>query len=102
MDCPTDDALEIITGLGATGASFIVVYEPGAVVPGNPLVPTVQLASKGADADLIISDSMEAGAVAEKLLELILEVQQGKRVPVAQRLGNVAFQITRGYEGISL
>jgi altronate dehydratase len=102
MDCPTDDDLEIVTGLAATGAQLILVFEPDLPLPSNPLVPTVQLASRQQEADLVISDSLPAPRIAEDLLRLIFELRSGKRTPVAQSSGNIAFQITRGYEGISL
>lgn len=102
MECPTDDDLEIITGLGATGAEMIVVFCPAAALPGNPMVPTLQIATRGADADLLIDAGASPGELTETILRLILEVRSGRQKVAAQRLGNTAFQITRGREGISL
>ena len=102
MECPTDDDLEIVTGLAATGAQLIIVFEPGTVLPGNPLVPMLQVAREGSDFDFLGPASLEPDEIAEQLLELMVEVRSGKRIPAAQRVSNVAFQITRGYEGISL
>jgi altronate dehydratase len=102
MECPTDDSLEIITGIAATGVQVIIIFEPQAVLPANPIVPTISISTHQNGADLIIDDSFAANVLAEKLLRLILDVRQDRRTLVAQKSGNVAFQITRGYEGISL
>jgi altronate dehydratase len=102
MECPTDDDLEIVTGLATTGAQMIVAFEPSHPLPANPLVPTLQLSTLAPDADLKISESTPPPLAAQTLLNLILEVRSGQRIPAANRSGNTAFQITRGYEGISL
>ena len=99
MDCPTDDDLEIVTGLGATGVQMLVVYVPDVVLPGNPVVPTIQV---GAKLDLELRDTESAAEIAEGLFALMRQVKEGKRRLVAERVGNIGFQITRGYEGISL
>jgi altronate dehydratase len=102
MECPTNDDLEIITGLAATGAQMILAFEPTHPLPANPLVPTLQISIGAHDADLKISDSTPAPLLAETLLHLILEVRSARRTPAANNSSNTAFQINRGYEGISL
>jgi altronate dehydratase len=101
METPTDEDVEIVTGLGATGAVIIAVYGGDSVLPGNPMVPTIRV-GRGAEVDLKVDEKDSAEAIAESLLQLISEVRNGRRRVSADRLGNVAFQITRGYEGISL
>jgi altronate dehydratase len=99
MECPTDDDLEIVTGLGATGVQMLVVYVPGVVLPGNPVAPTIQM---GAKLDLEFKDTESAAEVAERLFALMRKVKVGERSLASERVGNIGFQITRGYEGISL
>ena len=101
METPTDDGVEIVTGLGATGAEIIVVYVEKLVLPGNPMIPTLRVGG-GAEVDLKVDKKDSAEVIAERLLQLISEVRDGRLRVSADRLGNVAFQITRGYEGISL
>lgn len=101
METPTDDDVEIVTGLGATGAEIIIVYVADSAMPGNPMVPTIRV-GRGAEVDLKVEEKDSAEAISERLLQLISEVRNGRRSVSADRLGNVAFQITRGYEGISL
>ena len=101
METPTEDDLEILTGLGATGVEMMVVYVRDAIVPGNPLVPTIRVGELG-DVDLVVKETDAAEAIAEQLMRLMGEVRQGEKVPRADGTRNIGFQITRGYEGISL
>jgi altronate dehydratase len=101
MGVPTDDDLEILTGLGATGVEIIVVYVRDAMVPGNPLVPTIRVGEDG-EIDLVARASDSAEAIAEGLLRLIQGLRHGDKLTTADETRNVGFQITRGYEGISL
>jgi altronate dehydratase len=105
MDSPTDDLLEITTGLGATGVQAIVIFAPGNLLPGNPLVPTIQIASengKTTEADIIASEKESPAQLAAEILETLRNIRSGAYIPRSQALENVAFQITRGMEGISL
>jgi altronate dehydratase len=106
MACPTDDFIEIITGLGATGVQMIVAYENDRLLPGNPLIPMVQVQSERgkttADVDLILREHESAESNVEKISNLVQAVARASSLPQAWKLGNTAFQITRGYEGISL
>ncbi len=102
MECPTDDDLEIVTGLAATGMQMILAFQLRGPVPGNPLVPTIQVGAGTGDSDVVMDRSTSPGDLAEELLRKILDVRSGKGAPAANAAGNVAFQITRGYEGISL
>jgi altronate dehydratase len=101
METPTNDPVEILTGLGATGAEMIIAYLGDSISPGNPMVPTVRLGRAG-EVDLEIQDTDPAEMIVDELLQLISEVRSETRRVTADRLGNVAFQITRGFEGISL
>jgi altronate dehydratase len=103
MEAPTDDLLEITTGLGATGVQMLAVFANAAHFPGNPLVPTLQLSSASASgADILISPRMRAEDIARRILECIRECGTGSRIPKSRASQNFAFQITRGFEGISL
>jgi altronate dehydratase len=107
MECPTDDLVETITGLAATGAQVIAVWENRNLVPSNPLVPTIQIARRGlmprhleGDVDLLLDRNPEK--LESSLVKLLQEALAGKLTPRNRMLGNSAFQITRGYTGISL
>jgi altronate dehydratase len=103
MFCPTPDAAEIVTGVGSTGVRWIIGYRDDALLLGNPIVPTLQLTSReNNDADLFVSPELNPAAIANNILGLISEIQQEKKAPRSRELKNIAFQITRGYTGISL
>ncbi|HVK57349.1 MAG TPA: UxaA family hydrolase [Candidatus Kapabacteria bacterium] len=101
MDSPTDDDLECVTGLGASGVELIVTYSPDLVVPGNPLIPTMRIGHSN-EVDLLIQPEAPAKEIATELLQFILELRKGNKSLVAERNQDIGFQITRGTEGISL
>jgi altronate dehydratase len=104
MNCPTSDTVEVITGLGATGARLILIYSDKQLVPGNPLVPTLQATAQakwGKDVDYVV-ENHTTEEISEDLIKLMADTLNKKRTPRSFELGNTAFQITRGYTGISL
>jgi len=103
MFCPTEDAVEIVTGLGATGVRWIIGYEENSLLAGNPLVPTIQVSNKERkDVDLVANEDDEPRSIAENLLKLMIDIKTGKNLPSSEMLENTGFQITRGWTGISL
>jgi altronate dehydratase len=107
MECPTEDLVETLSGLGATGARLLLAWENRNLVPANPLVPTLQLARLGqlpkhleGDVDYLFAPGRDN--IGAELLELVEKVLAGEIVPRGRVLGNTAFQITRGHTGISL
>jgi altronate dehydratase len=109
MQTPTNDLVEIITGLAATGAELVVVFASEWLVPSNPLVPTLQVAPRerlrselANDIDVVFSEREETAAVADRILRAAAEIRSRRKVARSATLGNTAFQITRGYTGISL
>lgn len=109
METPTDDLVETITGLAATGAQLIVVFTSNWLVSGNPLVPTIQIANRDrlprglhSDVDLLFSMEDQPHDVAARLWLLTSQLRGGQKTPRNMELSNTAFQITRGLTGISL
>jgi hypothetical protein len=109
METPTDDLVEALTGLPASGAQLLIAYDSRTLVPSNPLVPTLQIAgirelptSLSTDVDLVVEENQSPETVVKRLLQLIIQVRSGERLPKSQALQNFGFQITRGYTGISL
>jgi altronate dehydratase len=101
MQTPTSDVIEILTGLGATGAEIIILFSLHAALPGNAMIPTIRVGAAG-EVDVQIHENDSAEWIVDQMLRVISEVRTGARRVTADRLGDVAFQITRGYEGISL
>jgi altronate dehydratase len=102
MRTPTPDLLEMNTGLAATGVQMIVVFSSNGPVPGNPLVPSCQAGQKASDLDLVYSPKMSPPDLARRILTFAADLRLGRVRSRSAQVGNVAFQITRGYTGISL
>ncbi|HEX7860761.1 MAG TPA: UxaA family hydrolase [Verrucomicrobiae bacterium] len=101
MRCPTDDDLEIITGLCGTGIQVAVLFVSGTMVAGNPMVPTIRVGF-GGEVDATVKEEDSAESIFEAILKVLERVLLEKQKTAAERVGDLGFQITRGYEGISL
>ncbi len=105
MDTPTRHAAETITGLCATGVEVIVAHVGARPLQAHPMVPIVQITSglELADVDRVlrVTDS-EPTAVADDLLDLVLEVASRRYTPKLSGQGYTDFQVTRGLTGISM
>ncbi|MFO1466015.1 MAG: UxaA family hydrolase [Steroidobacteraceae bacterium] len=109
MATPSQHDVEVLTGLGATGASAILLIVEDGARQANPLVPTVQVgvadtAGKMAtsDLDLLIEPDADAGHTRDRLLGLMLAAARDEYHPRAAARGLQNFQLTRGYLGVSL
>ena len=103
MQSPTQDWLEQVTGLGATGADIMLAYVDNHPQQNHPFIPFIQVvadaevyARYAADLDACIQGEGQL----EQLMELLGATLQGH----AARQGSLAsgFQITRGLLGVSL
>ena len=107
MEAATGHGVELLTGLGATGAEILLAWVGREPLPGHVMVPTLQVSdaesmagNRGQDLDLVLTGPPESWE--EKLSSLVLELASGRYTPVLQGQGNVDFQITRGPLGVSL
>ena len=107
MEAATDHGVEILTGLGATGAEILLAWVGREPLPGHVMVPTLQVSdaesmagNRGQDLDLMLTGPPESWE--ERLSALVLDLASGRCTPVLQEQGNVDFQITRGPLGVSL
>jgi hypothetical protein len=101
MRIPTDDDLEILSGLCATGVRVAVVFVSGTMLQGNPMVPVIRVGFEG-DVDVKLKEADSAEQICDAVLRCIRDVAVRKAETRAERLGDLGFQITRGLEGISL
>ena len=107
MDTSTDHWVEILTGLGATGAEILLAWVSDEPVQGHVMLPTLQIGNSGnvsgnwtKDLDLLLDSESESGT--DQILSLILDLASGRYTPILYAQGNVDFQITRGPLGVSL
>ena len=106
MDAPTEDWVETITGLGATGVDIIVGCLTHEVEQGHPLLPVLRVTSETeairmfeADIDLWLEG--DAGDWGEQLLGLIVATASRRYQPKVSAQRNTDFQLTRGLLGTS-
>ena len=107
METATDHGVELLTGLGATGAEILLAWVGQEPLPAHVMVPTLQVSDAGSmagdrsqDLDLVLTGPPERWE--ERLSALVMDLASGRYVPVLQDQGNVDFQITRGPLGVSL
>lgn len=107
MEAATDHGVELLTGLGATGAEILLTWVGQEPLPGHVMVPTLQVSDAGSiaggrsrDLDLVLEGPSQSWP--ERLSALVLDLASGRYDPVLQDQGNVDFQITRGPLGVSL
>ena len=97
MAVPTSHVQETLAGLGATGVDAILVVSERAAIDGHPFIPVVHAAlSARSDIDISIEDGTHV------LLQRIRAAAAGEYVPLCDRYGLVDFQMSRGWQGISL
>ncbi len=104
MDTQTGQAVETLTGLGATGVDLVIAHLADTPIQSHPMIPVLQISSHlptidiyGSDLDL--ADNMIS---LKQLLILIREVASRQYIPKLHGYGNTDFQVTRGLLGISL
>jgi altronate dehydratase len=97
-----DHLIESLTGMGSSGANLFLVHEGAVPAQGHPFVPTVQIASNAANStsDQCLGD-VPAHERAASILAALSRAWTGQQRPKAQAAGNVDFQVSRGWFGVS-
>lgn len=107
MAMPTDHPVEALTGLGAGGVDVILAYVGSHPIQGHPLTPVLQIAAAtdcpaDAAADLDVVLAGDELAWPDEILARIAALAAHEYATRGFRQGNIDFQITRGWLGISL
>jgi altronate dehydratase len=102
----TEDWVENLTGIGASGAHLFVGVASGQARPGHPLVPLIQVAEPAERARIPAEDldgflSGDPAADAAMLAALCAAVASGTRTVRSMSGGPADFQLTRGLLGVS-
>lgn len=109
--CTPGNDVESTTGLAGSGANLIVFTTGLGTPTGNPVAPTVKMASNSAlaermhdlidiDAGTVITGQDTIRSKGEALLDLLIDVASGRRLTCAERLGQDDFIPWR--RGVSL
>ncbi|SDX88442.1 UxaA family hydrolase [Paenibacillus sp. CF384] len=107
METPTTHWVETVTGLVATGVEIVIALIGNRPMQTHPFVPMLQITSEQAvlqkhqqDVDLVLSGSPAEWA--NQILELSKQVLEHTYSPRLYKQGNIDFQLTRGFLGVSL
>lgn len=106
MAAQSENWIERLTGLGATGVEVILAVVDGRPMPVHPFIPVLQVAEavdSGAvytnEFDAVLEDSSTDWTT--RLLDLVISVLSREHPTRTSGTGNIGFQITRGPLGIS-
>jgi altronate dehydratase len=117
MQTPTENAAEVLTGLGGTGVEIMLAHIDRTPLQSHPMIPLLQMSSDahvcerfGADLDLsLCADANDhcgadsgAESIEKALISRIGETASRRYVPKLYAQGHSQFQLTRGLLGVSL
>ena len=111
METPTENPVETLTGLGATGVDLMLCHIGRTPLQGHPMLPLVQVSASPAVAERYASDldgvfpsggDGGGGAVVSALAALVADVASCRYRPLLWSRGVTEFQLTRGRLGLSL
>lgn len=107
METPTTHWVETITGLVATGVELVIALIGNRPMQTHPFVPVLQVTADPAvlqkhqqDVDLVLSGNRAEWA--NQILDLSKQVMEHAYTPRLHKQGNIDFQLTRGFLGVSL
>jgi altronate dehydratase len=107
METPTEHWVETVTGLAATGVELIIALVHRHPMQTHPFVPMLQVASDPSmqqtytnDLDLLLTGNPDAWT--DQILERCKQIIEHSYTPRLYQQGNVDFQLTRGFLGVSL
>lgn len=102
METPTDQPMETLTGLGATGVDLALAHIVGAPLQSHVMVPLIQVSTDSAT-QTNYGDDLDVGtADVDDMLAFIVAVASRRYAPKLHGKGNTDFQLTRGLLGISM
>ncbi|OAS23483.1 UxaA family hydrolase [Paenibacillus oryzisoli] len=107
METPTTHGVETITGLAATGVELIIALIGDRPMQTHPFVPMLQITSEQdvlrnyqQDVDLVLAGNPSLWG--NHILERSKQILEHTYVPRLYLQGNIDFQMTRGFLGVSL
>jgi hypothetical protein len=101
METTSSHWVEILTGLGATGAELILAYVSQDSCQGHVFVPVLQFSESSLpELDLVLSGFVPDWT--QQLLAAVAKTAAGSYIPRALRTGNTDSQIPRGPWGFSV
>ena len=102
MATPTEHAVEILTGLAATGVDLILAGVHGHPLQVHPMVPVIQISSHEMPHMDLAGLSTNTSGLPTRVLDKVLDVASRRYTPMLVAQGYHDFQMTRGLLGVSL
>ena len=109
METPTENAAEVLTGLGGTGVEIMLAHIARAPLQSHPMIPLLQVSSDAqicerfaADLDVSLSREMTIPLIEDSIASRIAATASRNYVPKLYSQGYSQFQLTRGLLGLSL
>ena len=109
MEAPSNNPVEIMTGLGGTGVEIILVHVGDCPIPSHPMIPVLQISTMdkvigryGNDLDLVPDSTSTSRDQRQVISRCLAETASGRYRPVAVDRGFISFQLTRGLLGLSM
>ena len=109
MEAPSSNPVEIVTGLGGTGAEIVLAHVGDCPLPSHPMIPVLQISAAERviaryrdDLDLVLDPTLTHHDQRDAILRCLMETASGKYRPVAADRGFTSFQLTRGLFGLSM
>ena len=109
MESPTDNPVETLTGLGATGVELMLCHVGRNPLQGHPMLPLVQVTAdsavaqrNGSDLDRILMPERDPAELVIELAALVADVASCRYRPKLWSRGVTEFQLTRGRLGLSM
>ncbi len=109
MQAPTQNTVEVLTGLGGTGVEIMLAHIARAPLQSHPMIPLLQVSGDAdirdrleVDLDLCLPTGASTESVEKSLVSLIGETASRHYVPKLYGQGHNHFQLTRGLLGLSL
>ncbi len=99
MATPTEHAVEILTGLAATGVDLILAGVHGHPLQVHPMVPVIQISSHEMPHMDLARLSTNASGLPTRVLDRVLDVASRRYTPMLVAQGYHDFQMTRGLLG---
>lgn len=107
MENPTEHWVETVTGLAATGVELMIALVGNRPMQTHPFVPMLQMASEpsmlqnyGNDLDLPLTG--DPNDWTQHIFQRCKQIMEHAYTPRLYQQGNVDFQLTRGFLGVSL